>query len=75
MNEAFYLENAMALFNVRTLSALSSVVGVSRAHLSNVYTGKSRLGRPLFMRFLELKNLTPEQMFLELGMPNNYFEK
>ena len=73
--EEFYIQNAMALLEVETQEEFSSLVGVSRSCINQIRCGDRRVTPSIFLNLLELTGLKPSQLFLELAMPPNYFER
>ena len=73
--ENFYIENAMALLGTETQEEFSAQVGIAAAFICRVRQGKYRFSLRLFFELLEITGKKPSELFLELAMPSDYFNR
>lgn len=73
--EEFYIQNAMALLEVETQQGFARLLGITDATLNKIRKGERRFTPSIFLRLLEATGKKPSELFLELAMPADYFER
>lgn len=72
---ALIIDNIKALYGLKKDIDVAGLIGVGASSVSHMRCGDFSFSPRMFLSLCIDRDMRPSQMFMELGLPPDYFEK